>query len=592
MFVSRLKFFESFTQTNFEYVFKDRRAYDNLMKNREFILCLCLVSLSLVIPLNMFTTPAVSTAFIQAEQSLLPDYDSPAYLEILNDTAFETLNFDGDGSEAFPYLIKDYEIAEHSYTTGIKIYNTTKFCVITNCTIGLFNFGISLWDASNVTVTNNIVNYCPTGIVVNNCSDVEVVKNILSTCLGRAIYIYGSPSLIISDNTIVFSQFTGIGVFYSSECLINNNTLEYCSEGMVIYDCPGTIITNNNFTLGGIVLNSDDHQLEDYLSYIVENNTLNSEQIGFFKSVTRLDIDEDIYSQLILVNCTSFFVMKISFSDCITGLIAYFGRSLIVIDCTFTNNLEGSIVMFCVDSAVIDSAIISQSSIYPGGILLYECTSCIVRYSTITNCHIGIALRLSDNCGILENNIERSYYAGISIDESPDSLLDDNIINNTLNPDYGGILATNSYECHIQSNLIENNQGQGVLFVNTSDSFIHANLIRNNRLYGVYLDQDSSDTLIYKNEFTDNYLEGVPPEVNSQAWDSNGQNKWYSGSYKEGNYWNEHKQSTPYNIDGNAGVQDIYPLRKSPFKTNFLIPFLSLTIMLLVVSRIRKQRKR
>jgi len=560
------------------------------MKKFEIVLSSFVLALVLVLPLSSTTKSTLLAVSETSDQVIELNYDYPAHIEILNDTDFETLNFEGDGTEALPYLIKDYIISEQSYFTGIKIYNTTKFCVITNCTIGLFNMGIFLRNASNVAVSNNIFNSCPRGIVVNNCSDVEIVQNTLFSCHGGAIYIFESPSIVIKDNSIEYSSFIGMGIYYSPSCLINNNTLEYCYKGIVVYDSPGSIFTDNLLTFGGITFNSDNHQLEDYLTYILENNTLNSEQIGFFKNTNNLDINEDIYSQIILVNCTNVNVVRIDFSDCITGLIVYYGKDIEVYECVFNYNLEGSIVMFFVENARIDSTAISESDVYPGGILLYGCTESEVRNCTINDCNIGIIFRLSNSCKTWNNRIERCYVAGIIVDESNNCEISNTNCNKTFQPDSAGILVMNSFNCNIVKNIVEDNNAHGIYLYKTNSSTIYSNLIRNNKLYGVYIDQYSSHNTIYWNEFVDNYQAGSSPDVNSQAWDSGENNTWYSKELKEGNFWNEHKGRKPYTIDGDASAQDLFPLRKSPFSTNFIVPVLSISIALIIVNRIRKKR--
>lgn len=536
---------------------------------------------------------SIQVPFEDSKQINFPSLEHIADLEILNDTAFETLNFEGNGSESSPYIIKDFIFEDSQVyvrTIGILIFNTSKFCEITNCTLTRKNTGIYLFNATNIAVFNSIVNSCPVGVVVNNCTDVEVLENTLTDCYGSAIYIHDSPRMLIANNIIGYSNYMGIGIYNSPSCIINNNTLEYCYEGIVVYDSPGSILTNNDFYLGGITFNSDIHQVEDYLTYIVENNTLNSEQIGFFKNVVNLDITEDIYSQIILVNCTNVNIVRIDFSDCITGLIAYFGEDIEVYECVFTHNLEGSIIMFYVEKANIEDTIISESNVYPGGILFYGCSNSEVRFSEIYDCNRGITFKLSNSCKAKYNRLEKCLVAGIVLDETNNCEISNNNCNRTQLPNTAGFLVMNSYNCSILRNIVEDNDAHAIQFLNTNYSLIYSNILRDNNLYGAYLDLYSSHNVIYKNEFSDNCLKGVPPEVNSQAWDSGENNTWHSEELKEGNYWNEHKGRKPYAIDGDASAQDLFPLRKSPFTTNFIVPVLSISIALIIVNRIRKKR--
>ncbi|OLS28679.1 MAG: hypothetical protein HeimAB125_23520 [Candidatus Heimdallarchaeota archaeon AB_125] len=559
----------------------------NLPKKALFPVFLVILLLPMFI--HSSSSP-VQTLVDNSEQSSFSAFNYTSGLEILNDTAFELLNFEGNGTEAFPFLITDYNLVEDNHAPGIKIIDTTKFCVIANCTISLYLIGISLLNATNVVVSNNIIDYSSGSIDVNNCSNIEIVENTISNSYG-AIDIDQSPGSIIEENTIT-SQFTGIRLFNSPNCLINDNIINLSSEGLGIYDSPGAIITNNDFTHGGIQFRSDDHQLEDYLSYTVENNTLNSEEIGFFKNIYNIDIDENIYGQLILINCSSIFVIDLEFSDCITGLSAYYGDSIIVVGCTFTNNLEGSIVMYFVDDPWIHSVSISESSSYPGGILLYGCSSGDVQENTFTNCNSGIQVSYSKSLFIENNIMEGCYSSGISIHSSNNIIIENNKCTNGSNIESGRIFVSDSYDCNIENNVIEDNKGYGILFYNASYCLIAANIIRNNHHYGVFLNQYTSNNIIYRNEFVDNCLGDYIPNINSQAKDSGSGNKWFSDFYNEGNYWNEHISNAPYDIDGEAEAQDPYPLKKSPFETNMMVPFFLISVILLLTTQNKRKKIR
>jgi len=545
--------------------------------------------LILLHPLISITKPSTLARYENFEEITQPKSEYYDTLTILNDTDFETLNFEGNGSEASPYLIKDYVFYPDFYI-GIYIANTTKYCVITNCTIPMGWYGIFLWNASNIRVSNNIVNYCSIGIVASDCSDVEVVKNTLTYSSQKAVYIVDTPNTLVEDNFIQLTTYMGIELLNSPNSFVNNNSLIHCDEGIALFDSQGTAVINNQFYLGGITLHSSSYKLEDYLSYTLENNTLNSRNIGFFKNLKANTFSDDIYSQLILVNCTDIAIFKLNFTDCVTGVVVYYGKNIEVSECSFTQNFEGSILMFFVEHARVHSSSFSENTRYPGGVALIQCIDGGVVSNIFEDCERGIMFIDTDICTASDNYCKGNYESGIYLSNVTRSFIYNNVIEETKRLDSSGIVIINSNQCTILENTITENLNYGIGLYNSNSCTIKQNAIISNAKYGVYLDYKTSNNVIYWNEFIDNYPVGVLAFIVTQASDSGTKNTWYSVALKEGNYWNEHRSKEPYDIDGEAESQDLYPLRKSPLKTGFIIPFLTISLALIIISRIRKKR--
>ena len=419
---------------------------------------------------------------------------------------------------------------------------------------------------------------CTIEVYVNNCSDVEIEENTFTGSTSTALTIWDSPNTLIENNIIEYSINMGVEISNSQDCIINNNTLLHCEGGIAVRDSLGTIITNNIFILGGITLHSALQKLEDYLTYTLENNTLNSKMIGFFKNKDDLTLTDDLFSQIILI------------TNCVTGVIVYFGLGISVFDCTFSDNFAGSIVMFFVDNVYIDSNHILDSNFFPGGILLYESTNCEVIDNTIFECQLGIIFVKIKSGKIFNNEILRCFEASICFYETISCIIQNNNCNKTLQSDSAGIIVEKSFNCSIKYNYIKENNGYGIYLQETEYTSIYSNGIADNSLYGVYVDHLSTNNVIYHNEFMDNYAEGDTSEVNSQAWDSGNYNTWYSIELEEGNFWNEHKGNKPYSIDGISGSKDLYPLGRSPFKTNYGISFIIAISVIVLVTK--KQRRK
>lgn len=99
------------------------------------------------------------------------------------------------------------------------------------------------------------------------------------------------------------------------------------------------------------------------------------------------------------------------------------------------------------------------------------------------------------------------------------------------------------------------NGWRGLQLNQCNDSIINANSFYNCLHYALILDSDTNNTTVYHNSFIQNNLES-----NSQAFDNGNNNRWFSLSLLEGNYWDNLGINITYEIDGSAESEDLYPL--------------------------------
>jgi parallel beta-helix repeat protein len=112
-----------------------------------------------------------------------------------------------------------------------------------------------------------------------------------------------------------------------------------------------------------------------------------------------------------------------------------------------------------------------------------------------------------------------------------------------------------SKDIDIALNYISNNT-EGIVSECYNCSIYENNIYRN--LIGVYLERDSRDTVVYLNNFIENY---PPLESNqSQAKDFGLFNTWYHPILLQGNYWSNLGLNSTYEIGGNRDSVDLYPL--------------------------------
>lgn len=132
------------------------------------------------------------------------------------------INEGAAGTEVDPYIIAGWDINGDSGTDCMFIGNTTKHLVIKDCYLHdstgkkskalVYNAGVTLYNATNVTVTNVTLIGNAVGIYIN-CTDavIRVDNCTISENQGGGIqgYVAGNLSIEIADNVIGMNQCTG-----------------------------------------------------------------------------------------------------------------------------------------------------------------------------------------------------------------------------------------------------------------------------------------------------------------------------------------------------------------------------------------------
>ena len=198
---------------------------------------------------------------------------------------------------------------------------------------------------------------------------------------------------------------------------------------------------------------------------------------------------------------------------------------------------------------------------------------------------MGIFVAKSPQIKILNNTCSDSY-DGININDSPYSLIENNILtknhvgirvennvsfskitNNNIRNNYDGVWITNSRNILFENNIIRNNVN-GFLLDSTNEEFasqncvIRYNLFENNTSFALILtaffeQSFSRQNIVYHNSFVNNN-----PNGQNQAKDVGSHNRWYNESLKEGNYWSDWLGFLPYGIGGfkSLAKTETYPI--------------------------------
>lgn len=175
----------------------------------------------------------------------------------------------------------------------------------------------------------------------------------------------------------------------------------------------------------------------------------------------------------------------------------------------------------------------------------------ILKDNHIINNNAGLFAGVTSNISMIGNFIYSNNYNGLYFLDSTNIFLSNNTI---FNNSAAGINLINDQNIGLNQNLINNNT-YGLTLGNTSLSIITNNIFKFNLAHALVIDDNSSNNLVYLNQFDNNL-------VKPQASDDGNQNLFYNSTSKKGNYWSDYESGGVYNITGLANNFDLYPLTK------------------------------
>ncbi|MBY9002102.1 MAG: right-handed parallel beta-helix repeat-containing protein [Candidatus Heimdallarchaeota archaeon] len=449
---------------------------------------------------------------------------------------------------------------------------------LTNCKTGIFQD-----NSDNVKIENNICTSSTSyGFLISNSEDTnilfnkvmnnnhgifitfnslrsKVVNNTISYNTGYSITLL--PDSILANNTISYNVY-GLEVLESwlSNCTIEYNTFINNENGNNAGICVNTTIRNNYFYNDGLGFSVA--SVANQLTNTITDNWVNDRELGYFINLNNINIQETIYGQLILINCSEIIVSGQELYNTSTGISVYFCSDITIENnLCYENNLQGIYV------SSSDHTIINEN----------ECSYNLENGIYVVSTNVTI----SDN--ICLNNTKSGIYFR--------NLIETNIVYNNCTQNLYGIYAEDSLGGVIFHNLCYKNSLYGIYIpkedlspwsiqeikLAPSDScLITYNYLIENIEYGIYVETDNN--AIYNNTFYDNNLAGT-----SQAFDSGTGNIWYNAAASQGNYWSDWLGTGSYVIDGSAGSLDLYPFTEPipPLVTEFNYKIINIVFILL-----------
>ena len=407
----------------------------------------------------------------------------------------------GSGTYADPYVIEDLIIDAEESGSCILVENSNKYFKIENCTVQyseflnlenyseiIFYAGIKLTNTTNgMLISNNCSfnRYC--GIFLEESNNNTIKENLAHQEGSNMLIIHNSNNNKIFNNTLINNRLVLTGM--------NNN------------------LSKNNFYDAGIFI---DGNITESTSHTIDtSNKVNGKPIYYYTNEIGLyPINFTGAGQIILVNTSKSLISNMEVSDSSTGISLYyshdndiyknnisFNRYGIYFENSYNNNITENILNNNYYGLVVElnsyNNTIAMNNITKNvnGINIFGSNNNSVMWNKISNNdQIGIDCFYSDfsnlsyntlnsnaikyiNChnGTLMNNTLN--FKGIRISQSDSNLILQNNINNS---EYAGLSLYYNSNNNLSGNLLFNCG----YFISSEDSFIDTNnKINDKKLY-------------------------------------------------------------------------------------------------------------
>jgi parallel beta-helix repeat protein len=375
--------------------------------------------------------------------------------ELISMAALE--GWSGDGSEYTPYSINGLSIDAGSATSGIYIGNVSLYFQITESIVmnsslvspSIPEGAMTIFNSSNGMVYNCTFDQCDFGIIVWNSTNIMIHMNLMNSNVFAQFYISGSDDVVIGNNTMLLSDY-GIVFENSNDCRIEANSIigmpgRTCNSVIIGYGSNNTVRYNHidrcyRAIMIGMNLNAQVYgnqisnvsqmgiSIVDSERCAIEDNTIDSsdgETIGIGVSGNEMEIRNNWVSGL-------FVGMGVSSSTNIS-----------IESNEMVNSTGAGIELTQSSSITIIENICSDGY---GGLFLYEIEDCTLWKNKISsNGFIGLEMYNSLNITVFENMFEDNAEYAVMVVGGGENLF----IENSFKENNG---ASDSYSVdHVQA---------------------------------------------------------------------------------------------------------------------------------------------
>jgi parallel beta-helix repeat protein len=389
----------------------------------------------------------------------------------------------------------------------VYLENTSNFTIQTAGQVILVN-------CTNITVENLNLQNTSIGVQLMETDDCKIANNVVSNNDWGGIGLDYSNNNALANNT-ASDNVLGIWLRSSSSNTLQNNNATNNKYGIDLYDSNNnTLIGNTANSNNGYGISLDDSSNNTLRSNTMSGNTYNID-VGDGPSSYTQNIDtsntvdgKPIYywidqqdKQVIgdagfvgLVNCTNITVKDLTLTNNAYGVLFAYTENSRIENVTASNNMNDGIHLWC-----------SSNNTLTGN-------------SANSNNDYGICLLYSNNT-TLTNNIVSFNYRGIHQSSSSNNTLSGNTAN--LN-DYGIYMRCSSNHNTLQNNTASDNiisddivmgdedfgfsNGNGIYLCDSSNNILQSNTANSNENCGIYMRCSSNNNTLQNNTASDNSI--------------------------------------------------------------------------------------
>lgn len=277
-----------------------------LKKKRLIPLVISLFYISIILTLNLgyldsYSIESNSQILIPEDPKMAASWNLPSF--IIDDsgggdyTWIQAANqswCSGTGTWNDPYMLENITINGGNIGSCITIRNSTAYFIIQNCT--LYNSGPLSWPINARIELNNVNNgrlnknelYLngSLGISLYYSNNITVSENVIDVTIGEAIGLQYSSNNFILDNTVigagpVVHGAYGLNLLESNQNEISGNTIDRNDyDAIILYGCDNNIISGNTVGNGSRGI---------YLAYCNDNNITDNDIAWFSDQGIYLD---------------------------------------------------------------------------------------------------------------------------------------------------------------------------------------------------------------------------------------------------------------------------------------------------------------
>ena len=509
------------------------------------------------------------------------------------------------------FSIISVNIVRHNNENGV-IFEISNNNTIFDNNIG-YNLlsGLRLTSAVNNSIYDNVIYNNTYGIYISSSINTSIYKNNVGYNDDAGLYVHESDGNCIYINNVEFNNMIGISLFDShNNSISENEASNNVNKGIFLSQSNDNEIIGNearnnldqistpSITEGDGIFLSISHR-----NKIISNNFDDNDGSGISLFDSNKNNVSDNIATLGSVGINLYnsdFTILIGngvYFNIFTGITIYNSLNISVIGNLVDKNDNDGIFLYRSENCTISNNNLSNHT--RNGIFIQEGGNNTFIGNTIENSmefgvhltstgHNTFSSNLLENCGFYVSNSNNNYIFPTNLVNNNPVLYyefqEEILLNGLVNvagqiilincdrfiiTNYNftncsiGIALTNTNHCLITNNTLSTMSNLGILLINSNRNKIKANLLYNNKKTGVSILYDSSENVIWMNNFVGN--------GDSQALDDGPNNHWDNGIY--GNYWDDYHLlyynvtqkvgdawAIPYAISGTSGSDDNYPL--------------------------------